>query len=285
MTSTNSLAEIYALRLRHAANELRELRHNENWWENLNGLKFQLNASLKTALAARLLPQVIADAIEATPAPKYKDWIFDSECDASLFDRVFGYHPQDHELYVEHSEIPVVRFVDGAEDPAGGPLCEVTDETELVPCDYIKLRPGLIALAWPGLFDPIDECPARLGPSSDRIEDQVFHVHGNRIIGYYALACELLAEHAQGSVSGLDDDNAVGGRRRRGRLPADEKKTRYMYMLALLTEHPTLKDDPKKLARQMGMHESTVRRWIDEMNAENAAMQRKLAKSKKLRED
>ncbi len=50
---------------------------------------------------------------------------------------------------------------------------------------------------------------------------------------------------------------------RRGRLPKSESKALKTNMLAHLREHPTLADDPKKLAGLVGLSEATARRLID----------------------
>ncbi|TWT88004.1 hypothetical protein Pla100_57340 [Neorhodopirellula pilleata] len=51
---------------------------------------------------------------------------------------------------------------------------------------------------------------------------------------------------------------------RKGRLRKAESELRRTQMLAELRSHPTLKDDPAKLATMVGVSESTARRWIDD---------------------
>jgi len=55
---------------------------------------------------------------------------------------------------------------------------------------------------------------------------------------------------------------------RRGRLPKEESEAKRAAMLATLRKHPSLKDDVKELARQVGAPERTVRRWLDSEDEE-----------------
>lgn len=49
---------------------------------------------------------------------------------------------------------------------------------------------------------------------------------------------------------------------RRGRMPKHDAEAKRVAMLALIVQHPTLKNDPKKLASEIGASESSVRRWL-----------------------
>ena len=51
---------------------------------------------------------------------------------------------------------------------------------------------------------------------------------------------------------------------RRGRLPATESKALRAQMLAVIRDHPSLQRDHTALADQIGVAESTVRRWLNE---------------------
>jgi DeoR/GlpR family transcriptional regulator of sugar metabolism len=35
-------------------------------------------------------------------------------------------------------------------------------------------------------------------------------------------------------------------------------------MLVILREHPTMKDNPQRLAKELSVSEATIRRWLDE---------------------
>ena len=62
---------------------------------------------------------------------------------------------------------------------------------------------------------------------------------------------------------------------RRGRLPKDESKLLKTNMLAILREHSSLADDPKKLAELGGLSESTARRLIESERAKYDEMNRR----------
>lgn len=51
---------------------------------------------------------------------------------------------------------------------------------------------------------------------------------------------------------------------RRGRLPKEEREAKRASMLATIRQHSSLKDDPAKLAADIGVSESTIRRWLDD---------------------
>jgi hypothetical protein len=53
-------------------------------------------------------------------------------------------------------------------------------------------------------------------------------------------------------------------RSRRGRLNKAESEAKRAQMLATLCQHPSLKDDPGKLAAMVGVSSLTVRRWLDD---------------------
>jgi hypothetical protein len=52
--------------------------------------------------------------------------------------------------------------------------------------------------------------------------------------------------------------------RRRGRLPKAEAEARRMSLLALVSQHSTLRYEFDKLAREVDVGPSTVRRWLKE---------------------
>lgn len=54
----------------------------------------------------------------------------------------------------------------------------------------------------------------------------------------------------------------AGATKRQGRLPKEESAIRRTRFLAELREHPTMKDDPAKLAAIVGISDSTARRWL-----------------------
>lgn len=58
-------------------------------------------------------------------------------------------------------------------------------------------------------------------------------------------------------------------KKRRGRLPKEESQLLQTNALAQLREHPTLADDPAKLAVLVGTTEDTARRWIDKFREAN----------------
>jgi hypothetical protein len=51
---------------------------------------------------------------------------------------------------------------------------------------------------------------------------------------------------------------------RKGRLPRRDSEAKRATMLAVIRQHPTLKDEPGTLATHVGVSESTVRRWLDD---------------------
>jgi hypothetical protein len=51
---------------------------------------------------------------------------------------------------------------------------------------------------------------------------------------------------------------------RRGRLSKADREAKRTSMLATIRQHPSLSDDPAKLANMIGVSESTARRWLDE---------------------
>lgn len=69
----------------------------------------------------------------------------------------------------------------------------------------------------------------------------------------------------QASIAKADDVL----KKRRGRLPNEESKLLKTSALARLREHPTLADDPAKLALLVGTSEASARRWIDKFREAN----------------
>jgi hypothetical protein len=55
---------------------------------------------------------------------------------------------------------------------------------------------------------------------------------------------------------------ATGSRPKRGRLNKQESEAKRTAMLAMIRQHPSLKDDPEQLAENVGVSESTIRRWL-----------------------
>ncbi len=60
------------------------------------------------------------------------------------------------------------------------------------------------------------------------------------------------------------DEKSNGATSRRGRLNKADSEIKHTEMLAKLRQHPTLKDEPARLAVNIGVSESTVRRWLAE---------------------
>ena len=72
------------------------------------------------------------------------------------------------------------------------------------------------------------------------------------------------------------------GKSRRGRLPKQDSEAYHTAMLALLGQHPTLKDDPAELARLLpGVTVKTIRRWLekDEMEYRESQTYRRQVES------
>ena len=65
-------------------------------------------------------------------------------------------------------------------------------------------------------------------------------------------------------AGGQVDAERPTGKRRAGRLSKEDGEAKQAYMLALIRQHPTLKDDPGELARLVGVSESTIRRWLED---------------------
>lgn len=87
------------------------------------------------------------------------------------------------------------------------------------------------------------------------------------------LPSKVPSEDTPGKGSGESDAGAGGahpgqdtapGGGRRGRMPKEESKTKQSLMLATIRRHPSMQDDPAKLAGMVGASESTVRRWLFE---------------------
>jgi hypothetical protein len=78
---------------------------------------------------------------------------------------------------------------------------------------------------------------------------------------------ELVDEEAQQAQGDAPAAPAVAteGRKAGGRLPKDVSEAKRATMMAIVRQHPTLADDPAKLAEMVGVGESTVRRWLDDM--------------------
>ena len=51
---------------------------------------------------------------------------------------------------------------------------------------------------------------------------------------------------------------------RKGPLTKAESKTKRIQMIAMVSQHPTLQDDPTELAKQFGVHRTTVDRWLEQ---------------------
>jgi hypothetical protein len=59
-----------------------------------------------------------------------------------------------------------------------------------------------------------------------------------------------------------DNEPTAAPARRRGRMTNEESDARRADFLATIRQHPTLKDEPAKLAEMVGISESTARRWM-----------------------
>ncbi len=60
----------------------------------------------------------------------------------------------------------------------------------------------------------------------------------------------------------LDDPAARQPQKRSGRLPKKDSATKRTAMLAILVQHPSMKDYPEELAERVGASISTIRRWL-----------------------
>jgi hypothetical protein len=75
---------------------------------------------------------------------------------------------------------------------------------------------------------------------------------------------EISAAILRLSAAMPEADGVESTQSRRGRLNRDESEAKRTEMLAKLRQHPTMTDDLSSLATEIGVSESTVRRWIGE---------------------
>lgn len=83
------------------------------------------------------------------------------------------------------------------------------------------------------------------------------------------IGARLGADGAKPDAAPVDSaaDLLPGASPRRGRLSLQDSEFFRTRMLVILRQHPTQKDFPKDLAKQVGVGESTVRRWLEEIEA------------------
>ncbi len=124
-------------------------------------------------------------------------------------------------------------------------------------------QPGGLVQPEPAMIPPPNGLPALLaellpGFDSERPD-------------WPALRAKLAAGHSrtdreweQVTLADLAAGAAEQQQPRRGRLSKEESDAKRATMLATIRQHPSLKDDPAKLAQDVGVSESTVRRWLDD---------------------
>jgi hypothetical protein len=79
--------------------------------------------------------------------------------------------------------------------------------------------------------------------------------YGRQIAEVLALANQTGANAMQPTPADLSQH--------KGRLRTIDSKAKRAQLLATIRQYPAMKDHPAKLAREVGVGESTVRRWLD----------------------
>lgn len=165
----SDVAHGLTLRFRHLAGELRRASGHPNADREFERLLLRVSGALRDAFYTRRLPGLILDACDQEKSSGLNlFWEF------QMAFSVVGYW----EPY---------EFVE--------PDWEADDGEYVVGDRAVFLRPGPISLAWPGVFDSI-LCEDRLSNDADvqaifgtALVEQQF-----TIMGYYATACDLLAD-------------------------------------------------------------------------------------------
>ncbi len=155
-----------ARRLRHMGQELRELRpllqgDEALWRKELIKASGMLGGEGAELVERCLLPQSILDAIDSDPDRHGNLYKY------SLLQIILGYIDFD------------VFDREGVKVEEHG---------------YLFLRPGLVSCEWPEIFEPILGEYVESSHEAKNQASTLFIEHRYQIIGYYAKACELLAE-------------------------------------------------------------------------------------------
>ncbi len=69
---------------------------------------------------------------------------------------------------------------------------------------------------------------------------------------------------APAAIDPVGESGQVESTIRRGRLPKGESEAKHTEMLVVLRQHPSLKDDPARLAKEIKIGIKTVKRWLDD---------------------
>lgn len=167
------------LRFRHLAGELRRASGHPNADREFERLLLRVSGALRDAFDTRRLPGLILDAVDQN-----KSGGLNLFWELQLALDVVGYWSP-------------CEFIE--------PVEECDDGTLLGGHRAIFLEPGPISLAWPGVFDSI-LCEDRL--SSDADVQAIFRTalveQQFTIMGYYATACDLLADWIEENPTGSD---------------------------------------------------------------------------------
>lgn len=143
---------------------------------------------------------------------------------------------------------------------------------------WVRLCPGVFGKRYPDILKPLSVEDSEEGLDREDLWRE-FHFE---IMNYYAKSCELLADYIEKkekqTVSPVilpADPVVVKPTGRRGRLPKKESELLKTTMLAHLREHPSLQDDPERLATLAGVSSATARRLIADEKEKYLRMKRR----------
>ena len=168
--------DVLAKKFRYFASELRDLRRQPHQQREYSLVKARFGHSLCHAVEIDVLPPAIANDL----TERFGEDPIELSWDLTMegFDCVVGYSPKSYRKWNPHLDTDF-------------------DETYGT---HIELHPGSVAKVWPGLFEQVH---SRRTPISDdylAAAEELFQSQSFQIIGFHALACELLADWIEKQV-------------------------------------------------------------------------------------
>lgn len=160
-----------AEKLRHLATEFRDVRQHQNWRGELTWL---INRVSQLELDLESLGLMQHEKCDSPPERKGNLSFWHRG-----FREIFGY------LHGEVSDVPESDELHRGQK-------------------YLALKPGAVAILRPGLFEPIYFAVVGADADANEIEERTedaIDQHYFQVLGYYARACELLADWIDGKAN------------------------------------------------------------------------------------